>query len=330
MKSLFKQTLISVAVLVAAAPVYALPEFSSAFIGAEGLYLWPQNDDVSYVTALSSTKAVSLAPEWGWRVYGGAKFTENDDLTLSWMELNTSDKSSRVLSDAGLSTPRWLIPSSWDSATGKATFNLIDSYGVWGHTIKFNNQWDLRFAGGLEFARLNSKLAVTGDIDTVSPQGFEAKSIARGIGPRVEADVIYHLPCHFALFGNVNGALLVSERYLSLNSINTDALSFDYEFATRHIVIPKMGVRLGGSYSYGWGMTSDTGMPYSANTLTVDIGWQAETYIHAVERPDVVAPTPFARNLTAPPSSSNFSKTTTSNFTDQGLFLGVSLSTYLF
>ena len=359
MKSFFKRSAISVVVLGMAGSVYAAaapntynantwaPQFSGAFIGVEGLDLRPMNGDLDYVTVnpantsvpgTYSNNAINTSYDWSWRVFGGLKFTENDDLTVSWMQMRTSDNDSvapvgTALNGAGFSTPRWLFNGPWTSVNGHVTFDLDDVYAVWGHTINFNNPWSVRFAGGLEYAKLSSDLTVTADSGNpagLGVVGFKSENETKGFGPRVEMDLTYHLPYGFALFGNANGALLVSKRDISLNVTNTEqtVISFaNSDYSDRHVVIPKFGMKLGASYTYVWGAVGAEGIPCRTTSLTVDAGWQVESYIHAIERPEdsFEAITPgLATNVV---SSSGFASTKTSNFSDQGLFIGVKLGT---
>ncbi|VVC75138.1 hypothetical protein AQUSIP_04150 [Aquicella siphonis] len=351
MKSFFKRSAVSMIVLGMAGASYAAmpnnnaswsPSLSGAFIGVEGLDLRPQNGDLDYVTVFPSTSngsfythAISPSYDWNWRVYGGIKFTENDDLTLSWMQMRTSDtdsiSTSGLINGAGYATPRWLSTYPWKNVSGKVTFDLDEAYLVWGHTVYFNNPWSVRFAGGVEYAKLNSKMTVTANpyYDTSDTFGFYSKSDMRGWGPRAEFDMTYHLPYGFALFANANAALLVSTRDISLTAVNELTADEDgggIDYTNRHVVIPKLGMRLGASYSYVFGQAGAEGVPCRTTTLTVDAGWQAESYIHAIERPDFGTSSVETSPNLVQSSSSSFS-TKTSNFGDQGLFVGIKLST---
>lgn len=360
MKSFFKLSVISLIVTGMAGSVYAAPtpinydtwspQFSGGFLGVEGLYLRPMNGDLDYVTLLPTssggsfvTKNVDTSHDWGWRVYGGVNFTDHDDITLSWMQLRTQDSDSVSPSGypdlADTAVARWLDGSNiWSNVWGRATFDLDEAYAVWGHTINFNNPWSIRYAAGIEYAKVYSKLRITADSVTegLSTIGFESKSDAKGIGPRVEFDMTYHLPYGFALFANTNAALLASKRNISLNPfVNSvedaegDLFEFSVsDFSTRHVVIPKFGMRLGASYSYLFGQSGGEGV-CRGTILTVEAGWQVESYIHAIERPDEgyfsfeTSSVPAA--LTQIPANSSFASTKTSNFSDQGLFVGIKL-----
>lgn len=357
MKSFFKRSAISLVVLGLAGSGYAAsshnmnksstwcPQLSGVFIGVEGLDLRPQNGDLDYVTLFPTsspgsfqTDAISTSYHWGWRIYGGLHITDNDDLTLSWMQLNTSQSDSVGFNGttSPVAAPRWLSTFSafpWLNVNGHVNFRLDDAYLVFGHTINFNNPWSLRFAGGLEWAKINSDMTVTADSNDPEPTGpgvigFEGKSRTKGFGPRAELDMTYHLPYGFALFGNANGALLVSTRDVSLNPTNTTQTDIDFfssNYSNRHVVIPKFGARLGVSYSYTWGQAGGEGC--RTTTLMVDAGWQAESYIHAIERPDDPGFVEIDPGLTQSFSSGTFAGTKVSNFSDSGLFIGIQLGT---
>jgi hypothetical protein len=371
MKSFFKRSAISMIVLGITGSAYAAvpnnpnnwsnwsPQYSGVFLGVEGLYLEPRNGDLDYVTVIPSSPGESFTTsnintdyDWSWRIYGGIKFTENDDITLSWLQSNESDNEHLALAGTEsdvLSAPRFHFIFPWDNITGHASFDLDDAYLVWGHTIHFNNPWSVRFAAGLEYAKIDSDLRVTAN-DTeadlpIGYTGFEAKSDTKGFGPRVEFDMIYGFGCGFNAFANFNAALLVSSRDVSLNPVvpsvtitdeeEGETTTFDFfssDYSKRHVVIPKFGARLGVGYTYIFGQAGAEGC---GTALTINVGWQVESYIHAIERPsdgfsDVTfdeEPIPPALQQEPETLFGAFNHTKTSNFGDQGPFIGIQVST---
>ena len=190
-----------------------------------------------------------------------------------------------------------------------------------GHTINFNNPWSL-FAAGFEHAKLNSDMTVNGTNSSFAAIGFTADSHLNGWGPRVELNMTYHLPYNFALFADANAALLVSTRKISqfgnFGSTTSEEITLNSSyFSTRHVVIPHFGERLGASYTWIFGQAGGEGCSLSA--LTIDAGWQVDSYVHAIERP-IVSFGSFGN------SSSGFASTKTSNFGDQGFFIGLQYS----
>lgn len=344
MKSLFKKTVISMFVLGMASTSFAAhhnvsqssssygmwsPHYTGYFIGVEGLDLRSMNGDLDFVTADPFTasgsfynSAVSSSYQWGWRVYGGVKFTDNDDITISWMTFNPSDNDSISNTSSQTLVPRWnSSESTWATVTGKVKTSFSDVYGVLGHSIHFNNPWSVRFAAGLEWTKLNSDFTVSStndDTSSLDGSGFDSTSHLRGFGPRVEFDMTYHLPYNFALFADTNAALLVSTRKISLEAINPPSnltLNDSSYFSTRHVVVPKFGTKLGASYTWIFGQAGGEGACLSA--LKIDAGWQVDAYVHAIER---------AEGRVGGPEDTSFVTTKTSNFGDQGLFIGLEYS----
>ncbi|VVC75139.1 hypothetical protein AQUSIP_04160 [Aquicella siphonis] len=355
MKSIFKRSAIAAAVLGLTSASYAAmpnnntmwsPHMTGWFIGVDALDLRPENGDLDYVTLFPATsngsfytRAISTDYDWSWRLYGGIKFTDNDDITLSWMRMRTSDSDSvaptGAINNQSYSVPRWLLGNYWENVAAKVKFDLDEVYGVWGHTINFNNPWSIRYAAGIEYAKLDSDFSVSASDynNTNQSLGYTAESRLHGWGPRVEFDMTYHLPYGFALFANTNAALLVSTRKIELEGFD----EFNYEtdvgyrayssyYSNRHVVVPKLGMRLGASYTYMFGQAGGEGAPCSS--LTIDAGWQVESYIHAIERPEYgyASYVQDGSDLVQPSSYSGFASTKTSNFGDQGLFLGIKFS----
>lgn len=345
MRSFFKRSAISLIVLGMAGSSYAAhtnntmwsPRLTGWFIGVEGLDLRPLNGDLDYVTFFPTNVATPFAVnaispdyQWSWRFFGGIKFTDNDDITLSWMRMRASDNDTTDIFSSAATTPRWFFTNNWDTVQGDVDFDLDDIYGVWGHTINFNNPWSVRFAAGFEYAKLDSDMSVLSEDFDASDGliGFQGDSHLKGWGPRVEIDMTYHLPANFALFANANAALLVSTRKISLNAQDLfngeDESLFDINYSTRHVVVPKFGARLGVSYAAVFGQAGAEGG--SCTTLTIDAGWQVESYVHAIERPEQGFFSGGLAGAAPAQSLSSFTSTKTSNFGDSGFFIGLKLS----
>ncbi|MBX3709875.1 MAG: hypothetical protein KF702_09050 [Gammaproteobacteria bacterium] len=357
MKSIFKRSAISLIVLGMVGSTYAAapgnnttwsPRLTGVFIGIDALDLRPMNGDLDYITVSPTspsgsfyTRAISTDYDWSWRLYGGIKFTDNDDITLSWMRMRASDKDSVGTNSGATVFPRWGYPGSWDTVSSKAKFDLDQVYGVWGHTINFNNPWSIRYAVGIEYAKLDSDMSVSSEAydyydnnSQVQSEGGTLGTITesrlRGWGPRVEFDMTYHLPYNFALFGDANASLLVSTRKISQvwdiyeydSEFGSEWREYSSHFSTRHVVVPRFGMRLGASYTAVFGQAGAEGG--SCTTLTIDAGWQVESYIHAIERLDGIV-VGSARAAALDKSSYFAPFTKSSNFGDQGFFLGVKL-----
>lgn len=322
MNTFFKRTAVSLVVAGMTSFAYAAPapapmQMNGFFIGVEGLDLRPMNGDLDYYsvnqTNALSTRANSTDYDWGWRLFGGVKFGDNDDVTVSWFRLRSS--SSDDVSFNNSNSVRYIGTNAID-ASSKVDFDVDEVYAVLGHTIHFNNPWSVRFAGGLEYAKLDSDLKVNADFDNTNNIGFQpsidavtsvSKSDMKGWGPRAEFDATYHLGSNFAIFANTNAALLVADRDVKNEWFVNSNFDGELTFSDRHVIVPKLGMRLGASYTYEFGQAGAEGA--SCSSLTLAAGWQVESYIHAVERLGY--------------SNSDLPDTKVSNFGDQGLFLGL-------
>lgn len=310
------------------------------FFGGDALDVQPRNGDLDFVTVFPrdsngdfTTKAITQHYNLQMRLFGGIRFGDGDDLTLSWITFHSKNYSS--IADPtgtdpdghGLSQPRWLFADDWFNINGHVKFDLNEVALVMGHTVRFNNPWSIRYAAGLDYANLDSNMLVEAEFDIVPDTkfGYDNTNKLKGIGPRVEFDMRYDLPYGFALFANTNAALLVSERKMGLDTLQVNAIKFvcpTLEFSNRHVIVPKMGVRAGVSYTYVFGQAGDKGA--NSTALTFEGGWLGETYIHAIER---VANDEDSGSFFARTQSSYFGVTTkTSNFAYQGLFLGINVN----
>lgn len=317
--NIFKRSVIGLVVLGFASLSHA-GTFTGVFLGAEGLDLQARNGDLDYVTvspdltvANPAFDVVNISPKyhWGWRVFGGITFCGDEDVTLSWMRYRHS-VTSEIVDPTTSAQLRWLPFSLYEDIAAKVSFDLDEAYAVYGHT--FNSAyWSLRLAGGVEWARLNSNL---GDIAFCLPCetnfGYTATDTTRGWGPRGELDLTYHMPFGLGVFAKTNAALLIGSRDIALNTANIEFGSLpSVYFSNRHVVVPKVGMKLGVGYAYTFGVAGGEGAAPMTTTLAVTAGWEVDTYIHAIERP--VGAFNTADN----------EETKVSNFTVQGLFLGV-------
>lgn len=327
--NIFRRSAIGLVVLGIASVSFAGTILGTAlngvFVGGEGLDLQARNGDLDYVTIFPATDTASfqtnnISPQysWGWKVWGGLKFCGNEDVTVGWQRFynNRTDVTIPAVVDGSTNPtiPRFLPINAWDSITGHVNFKLNEGWGVFGHSFNMA-AWTFRLAGGVEWAKIQSNFTVQA-FNTDELFGYENTSKTSGWGPRGEMDVVYHLPYNVALFANTNLALIVASRESNLYSLNFSNGAFpDSVYSNRHIVVPKVGMRLGVGYGYTFGMGGGEGASAMMTTIAVAIGWQVESYIHAIER-----------NTNESPLTSLNSDTKLSNFGDSGLFLGVKVS----
>lgn len=286
------------------------------FIGIDALYLQPRNGDLDFAYALRTSptsyaaSTININPDysWGFNLFGGMSFSNDNEIRLSWQRLHTKDANSTPFE----SEPRW-VPADWPFVNGRVNFDYDEVSGVFAHTHMVSDKWRVRYGAGINYAEINSDLTVAGF--PIPNRWYErtGHSAFRGVGPRVEANIFYDLTQHFTLFADGNTALLIGNRDVSLES--TD---FSYTFADRHVTVPKLALRLGINYTNKMGLIGGEG---STTLFTLETGWQAETYIHAIERPLLVGSVGGEGFATANVLSQS------SNFSNQGPFLGVKMLT---
>lgn len=281
------------------------------FGGIDGLYLQPRNDDLDYLSIISTRQAtaVTTSPGYGlgFRLFGGMELENYNDVTLSWERLHTDDESSFSGGFGQPSNPRWLFSDFWNTVNGRSDFHYDAVSGVFGHTHQFNNPWQVRFGAGAEYARINSQLAV--QANGAINRDYTASSLFHGIGPRVEGEVAYNMTDNLALVAGANAALLIGNRDVSLQSFDNIDSSFYYE--KRHTVVPKVALQLGLNYARPFRFGGNrTGL-----LANFEGGWEAQTYFNAVERQDI--------GLVG--GEGGIFITKTSHFSKQGPYFGVKL-----
>lgn len=335
LKTSLKKSAITLAIFGFSVSAFAWQSNVTGFIlGAEGLYFQARNGDLDYLTInpesgsvvnnAVNTTAISPDYHWGYRLFGGLKFCDNDDLVLTWWQVNAGKDSASHEGRVINSSPKWLLDDTWEDVNSSVKNDLTDVSLVLGHTLHFNNAWTIRFAGGLEYAKIDNNL-FTAAFFPFSPGVFlgtytyESKTETKGFGPRLEFDANYFLTNCFSVFLNSNAALLVSKRDLSLTGTNPPdaaAITLPFSFANRHVIIPKFGLRLGGNFGYRFG-NGDCGPVFN-----LDAGWEVDTFIHAIERPngDVGSYFQFGG------FNEQFASTHVSNLTVQGPFVGVNVN----
>lgn len=344
MSKIFKKSALGLAIL-SLAGVTSATAFNGFFGGLEASYLQGRNDDLNYVNVLplidtASNSATSIPlnnHEYGWRLFGGMKFAGKQDVTFSYLRFHTNN--SGFIENPpnlpgndfpGASIPRWLFETSYVNIHSHVTFDLDDYYLMLGHTVNIN-AWNIRAAAGVDFVRLDSDMTVAANLfgePLIAPLGYTAKSGLRGVGPRLELDAAYNFPFGINVFADANGALLISHRNISLNTLNrlgsVGPFQPSFGFSQRFPIVPKVGLKMGIGFSQTFGQVSEGAAPVGT-TMSAQIGWQVESYIHAIERPNPSRAT-FNVDLAQIPSVTN-DQTTVSNYDYQGPFLTLTIGT---
>lgn len=322
MKNIFKVGMVFLAALgfssaSIAQPSWYLPYLTGFYVGLNGVDFQSRNGDQDFIQVFPASQqsdfninTLSSRYHSGFAVFGGINFCE-DDIAFNWLRFNSNDQNpfgTPTSTSIIVSQPRWENFSLWKNIYSRVRYDLDAAYVVIGHTIH-PTVWDIRFAAGLEYVNLDSNMFVTSNLLSTPgvTYGHDASSRLKGIGPRIEVDMNYHLPYQFSLYGNANLALLSSTRSVVLNNLNTlDNTNFAVNLTRRTIYVPKFGMKLGVNYEYAFCMQDELGNQVR-NSLLLQAGWMVDSYIHVVERVS---------------NDSVNTATTISNYSYSGFFFG--------
>ncbi len=341
MRGIFKKSAISLAILGFASSAFA-GTITGAFFGVEGLDLQARNGDLDFITVAPSTSvgtintyAIHPSYSWDWRIFGGLDFCGNEDMTVSWLHYQTNNHNdfgtqTDASGDINTSILRWFDADSWAATYSNLGVKIDDVYGVYGHRLHVG-AWTLRFAGGIEWFQLKDNHYNQGAVpgSGLQPNNvevwYQANDTTRGVGPRVEFDFNYNMPYNLYAFTRTSLALLISTRTINLTT-DTDFDLPSWDFSKRRVVIPKLGIKMGLGFSYAPGAIGGEGAGFglfNSNVISLEAGWQTETYIHAVERPSGWDNT----NINSPSvGATSNAKTRLSNLGLDGLFIGAKLN----
>lgn len=339
----FKKSVLALAALGFASTSFA-GVFTGIFGGIEGTYLQARNDDLRFVTVYPGLITGDITKidniylpgdnnDWSYRLFGGMNFCGGEDVTFSFFIFNTSD--SRAIPDPvgtntlpGISQPRWLPSNPFSNIHGKIVNRLSDYYLEFGHTWSIAEPWTLRVAGGAEYTHLDSNMTVQGTLPTptIPATGYESRSGLRAVGPRIAIGSNYNVPYGLSVFARGNAALLVGHRNITLDTLYTTPTNAfpSFYYKQRIPVVPKFGIRAGIGYQQTFGVVGgEGGASPTGTTFRVEAGWQAEAFIHAIERP---AGNTSSRQALSP--IVNNTDTVMSNYTYEGPFVTLSMNTY--
>lgn len=313
-----------------AASAYYLPNThhlaqNKFFFGAEGLYLQPGAHDLNYATTLSTdgktTKVHSLDPdyEFGFSLWAGYHLINHNDITVNWTHLFEADDSETLHTPSSV---RWQNEGvGFDNVKGKAQFDFDNIYGVYGHTF-YAHHWSLRLGAGVQYVDLSQDLKVSGNGtgSNEDPISFNNKSESSfdGVGPRVEMDVLYPMRNGFGLTGHLATAMLIGKQESDLNLEQTQSnvvSKAEIDTSKPERVVPMVGAKAGINWTHNFGSTGPEGAFTMGPILTIEAGWQAESYIDAIDQ--------FGRDNSIQDHPLNHK---TTSFTLQGPYLGFQLN----
>lgn len=249
-------------------------------VGIQALYMNVYlNDDYAYPYSSSSVSGTTFTethheagPDWGWgfKLEGSYHFNTGNDLTVNWYHLNDNENTTSIRSAVDFDTDRleYRVDPRWDAVNVEM-----------GQHADFGMFKDIRFHGGLQYARVEVANTIRGFVGTgTGTQVINgvAKSKFSGVGPRVGADYSYNFGNGLAIYANGAAALLVGDSDAdSRITQNFFGSSTNVQTGSRTTVVPELEAKIGGKYTYAM----------AQGDLTLDAGWMVANYFNAITNP---------------------------------------------
>mgnify|MGYP000553031970 CR=1 FL=1 len=301
-------------------------------VGGEALYLQPiySVDGNEPRTSFGGDNAGGYTPmpnanwSWGFMIDGVRHWGKGKDLTLSWYHVNHASAFNNVNypivipGEAALGTynvpERLNLHPQWDAANVE-----------FGRTILLDEQQNLRFQAGIQYARLVTKLSgytpqgfytsTGGNTETIAAQIQSMGSDFNGVGPRGGLGFQYGFPYGFSLYGSGAAGLLVGTASFSNDRISVGTATLNVGNSTntgsRTMVIPELEAKAGLQYHYALAGIGKI----QSQELTLDAGWMIVNYFQG----QMFGTNENGRSASVYPNRTNVDQT---NFALQGLYFG--------
>lgn len=276
--------------------------------GVQALYLQPTFAGFSQVGAQVNANGaesyVSGNPSynWGFKLEGSYHFNTGNDVNLNWYHLGSAGKSGSLRTPANGGTTgsatfydtfggTW-APNGNVSISGNANWDAVNL--EFGQHVDFGEFTNVRFHGGLEYARVNAKANMNGQAvannpnvpsATVASQSLTTTSSYNGVGPRLGADMSYDWNNGLGVYANGAMAMLVGTSSFTLNNTNglpgtitpgATTSTANLAFSTKGsatTINPALEGKLGATYTYAM----------AQGDLSLDLGWMWVNYFNVLQ-----------------------------------------------
>lgn len=219
-------------------------------IGGYALYLQPvASGPFGYFAAPSNGVFNTFNDEWDWgfALEAGYHYGTGNDINVNWNHLDHD--------------VNFFFPGVADFSHFKGTWDEVNV--ELGQTVDFSATNRMRFHGGVQYSRLNSK---------ANPFIFNTSTLAtsswnsefNGFGPRAGLDMNYGFGNGFGIYGKGAAALLVGTS--SFNDFTTTT----FLSGSRTTVVPQFEAKLGANYTYAM----------AQGDLTLDAGYMWVDYLN--------------------------------------------------
>lgn len=233
--------------------------------GIQALYLKPAtNNHMAYY----SVDRDDFNQDWGWgfKLEGSYHFNTGNDLNLNWTHFShTTNYNVRGLEmgDWGLGITEGFTGIT-SALAGKAQWDAVNL--EFGQHVDFGDYKNIRFHGGVQYARLEENLSTTTDN---YPGDITQKNMRfNGFGPRTGLDMSYDVGNGLAIYGNAASALLIGTSKIDLIE-NTGTTARTGSLTT---IVPELEGKLGATYTYAM----------AQGDLTLDAGYLWVNYFNVL------------------------------------------------
>ena len=240
-------------------------------VSAQALYLQPTYsngfDYVDYSGSAVNRNYQSAEPNWGWgfKLAGSYYFNTGNDLDINWYHMH----------DNNHTTVNYFASFSSATSSNIGRDSQWDAVNVeFGQKVNFSEQSTVRFHGGIEYARIASRIS-NSPVNSNNNLYVTSKSTYNGLGPRIGADLSYDVGNGFSVYGNGAGSLLIGDINSTGTTYTTILSRYNYgEIDTsNYILVPELEAKLGAIYTHSM----------AQGALSIDVGWMWVNYFNAQE-----------------------------------------------
>ena len=276
--------------------------------GVQALYLEPTfagfgsvGSQVNAAGAQTYVNANNNNYNWGFKLEGSYHFNTGNDVDLNWYHLGSAGSSRTILTPASATAGYatftdafggYWAPNGHVSISGNSNWDAVNL--EFGQHVDFGEFTNIRFHGGLEYARVSATVQLNGNaVNNVSAtagsttyQSLKATSSYNGVGPRLGADMSYDWNNGLGVYANSALAMLVGTNTFNVNNTSglpgvaissTAAQNLAYStHGSSTTVNPALEGKLGATYTYAM----------AQGDLSLDLGWMWVNYFNVLSTPN--------------------------------------------
>lgn len=251
--------------------------------GIQALYVRPiQGTNQYWAPAIGNNfDAVLLNsdPKWTWafRLEGSYHFGTGNDININWTHFSKKVERNYVYNLDAIAPQLRLNLDFYNDAK----FDAVNF--EFGQHVDFGEHKNVRFHGGLQYARIDSTNKWTGSVNAF-PNDFvhvQDASKFNGIGPRGGVDMSYDFDNGFSITGSAAGSILVGTLKSTLSAWGTgpnlgaigvvaNGVSLR---ASKTSIVPSVEAKLGAKYTHAM----------AQGDLSIEGGWMFANYWDSVQ-----------------------------------------------